>query len=446
MAKITSESLFRWENIEISSDMDRLRLVLESIPDRELINTLVQERKDRRNDYPVVALWNSILAGIVFGHESIESLRRELSRNAELRQVCGFEIFGGDIVVPPACVYSRFLAKLFKHHHIIDKMFEDLVDQLEELLPSFGKCLAIDSKAIHTYAKKASGSDKEADVGTKKKLRKRKSDGTTMVEIKNWFGYKLHLIVDSNYELPVSYKVTKASENDSPHLLPMVNKLKHDHPDLVERCNCLSGDKGYDCGNTNRVLTNNYNIKPVIDNRGMWQECQQYGRAINEKVVDTIYYTEKGEVLCRYMNTSDESKNYAPMAFCGYDKSRKSLKYRCPAAAYGMRCHQRGVCNAGKHSGYGRIVRIPLAKDYRIFTPLARSSYGWQREYNKRSAVERVYSRLDLNFGFEKHYIRGMKKMRLRVGLALLVMLSMAVGRIKNDQQEDMRSLIKMVA
>lgn len=26
-----------------------------------------------------------------------------------------------------------------------------------------------------------------------------------------WFGYKLHLVVDATYELPVAYKVTKAS-------------------------------------------------------------------------------------------------------------------------------------------------------------------------------------------------------------------------------------------
>jgi hypothetical protein len=29
-----------------------------------------------------------------------------------------------------------------------------------------------------------------------------------------WFGYKLHLIVDANYELPVAYELTKASSSD----------------------------------------------------------------------------------------------------------------------------------------------------------------------------------------------------------------------------------------
>ena len=75
--------------------------------------------------------------------------------------------------------------------------------------------------------------------------------------------------------------------------------------------------------------------------------------------------------------------------------------------------------------------RVSLEIDRRIFTPVARSSYAWEREYKKRTAVERVNSRLDVSFGFEKHFIRGQKKMEIRVGLALCVMLAMAVGRIK---------------
>ena len=42
--------------------------------------------------------------------------------------------------------------------------------------------------------------------------------------------------------------------------------------------------------------------------------------------------------------------------------------------------------------------------------------------------------------------MRGKAKMTLRVGLALIVMLSMALARIKRDQMEDMRSLIKQAA
>ncbi|MEX1028410.1 MAG: DDE transposase, partial [Paenibacillaceae bacterium] len=54
----------------------------------------------------------------------------------------------------------------------------------------------------------------------------------------------------------------------------------------------------------------------------------------------------------------------------------------------------------------------------------------------------RVNSRLDVSFCFELHTIRGMNKMKMRCGLALCVMLAMALGRIKEKQPEKMRSLV----
>ena len=51
--------------------------------------------------------------------------------------------------------------------------------------------------------------------------------------------------------------------------------------------------------------------------------------------------------------------------------------------------------------------------------------------------------RVDEGYRFEKHYIRGHKKMELRFGLAFLVMLAMALGHIKEGEKEKMRSLVQ---
>jgi hypothetical protein len=55
--------------------------------------------------------------------------------------------------------------------------------------------------------------------------------------------------------------------------------------------------------------------------------------------------------------------------------------------------------------------------------------------------VERVNFRLDVRIGFESHFIRGSKKMKLRWCLALCVMLAME--KVKEKQQDKHRSLIK---
>jgi len=86
------------------------------------------------------------------------------------------------------------------------------------LLPDFGERLAIDGKAIESFANSHEYENEEelegdrrrdldADYGMKE-YHFEKEDGTNYTKIKSWFGYKLHLIVDSHYELPIAFEVT----------------------------------------------------------------------------------------------------------------------------------------------------------------------------------------------------------------------------------------------
>jgi len=46
-----------------------------------------------------------------------------------------------------------------------------------------------------------------------------------------------------------------------------------------------------------------------------------------------------------------------------------------------------------------------------------------------------------VSLGFERHFLRGKAKMEARITLALIVLLAMALGRIRANQPELMRSL-----
>ena len=440
MAIIPRRSLFSWKNVESKSDLDRLRLVLEVLPDEGLMVRLEQRRGRGRDDYPVRALWNSLLAGIVFQHESVESLRRELSRNGELRDLCGFDPLGGGQTVPTSHACSRFLKNLIREQVTIDRMFDSLISELQELLPDLGQHLAVDSKAISTYARgrkePGESGDPDADWGKKVK-RGQGADGTVWEKVTKWFGYKLHLLVDSHWELPLAWELTRASVSDTTELIPLVKDLTQRRPDRIEVAKDLSADRGYDSTKNNAWLWDECEIKPVIDNRLMWK--QEQTRLLDDCEADNVVYDEKGQVYCFCPRTAEQRE----LAYQGFEKDRQGLKYRCPAAAYQFECQGRRDCGPGHFSEYGRVVRIPLETDRRIFTPLARSSYAWARGYKRRTAVERVNSRLDGSFQFERHYIRGHKKMQLRVGLALIVMLALAVGHLKDGENEKIRSLVQ---
>ena len=56
--------------------------------------------------------------------------------------------------------------------------------------------------------------------------------------------------------------------------------------------------------------------------------------------------------------------------------------------------------------------------------------------------MERINSRIDRGFGFESHDICGLAKIKTRVGLALAVMMALALGRWRAGHEERMRSLV----
>jgi len=95
MATLSQKPLFGWDQIEALGDLGRLRLVLENLPDEALMKKLEQERDRGRDDYPIRPMWNALISGVVFQHPTVEALLRELRRNAQLRQVCGFDLVKG---------------------------------------------------------------------------------------------------------------------------------------------------------------------------------------------------------------------------------------------------------------------------------------------------------------------------------------------------------------
>ena len=74
-----------------------------------------------------------------------------------------------------------------------------------------------------------------------------------------------------------------------------------------------------------------------------------------------------------------------------------------------------------------------------------RCPYTWKRGYDRRSALERINARLDRVYGFEVHFIRGLAKMQTRVGLALAVMMALALASIHAGHEQRMRSLVEPV-
>ncbi len=362
MAIIPQLSLFSWNEMDSLGDLARLRLVLTSMPDEALLTRLHAHRGRRgRNDHPVRGMWNSLLAGVVFQHLSIESLRRELARNAQLREMCGL----WDI--PSASAYTRFLQQLLRHTEELEAMFDHLVEALRETLSGFGEHLAIDSKAISSWANHPSKEsepdgrrDLDANYGVKnyKGLHK---DDKPWEKVVRWFGYKLHLVVDAAYELPVAFSVTPASKSDMPGAHDLLNQMQKRQPQILRSAQTMAADKGYDDGKLITRLWDAYGIKPIIDLRRMWKDPDETRLFPGQT---NAVYDQTGAVYCYCPETNVRRE----MACGGFEKDRGTLKKLCPAKQVGILCAGQSQCPLA--SG----LRVPMNVDRRIFTPIERAS------------------------------------------------------------------------
>jgi len=282
--------------------------------------------------------------------------------------------------------------------------------------------------------------DTDADWGAKTYKGVHK-DGSAWEKVVKWFRYKLHLLVDSVYEMPLAFHLTKASTGDAPELLPLVDQLAEHHLAVAERwekpgAECAA-DKGYDSKENNAALYDDHHITPVIDKRTLWKDGEKTKPLVADHA-DHFVYDENGRVYCVCPATSEQRDLF----FVGFERDRGTLKYRCPAAACGLTCAGRQECERAADVGaFGRVIRVPLELDRRIFTPIARPTAKWKKAYNRRSSIERVNSRIDQVLQFEHHTIRGHAKMEMRITLALIVMLAMALGRIRANQADLMRSI-----
>jgi len=415
MAIIPQTSIFDYTEIEELGDLKRLRLALEGIDDEKLMLKLEAKRKNGRNDYPVRVMWNLLIASIVFSHKTIESFRRELSRNSQLRKECGL-IDGGKNLVPSSGVFSRFIKTLAEEEEEITQIFTAQVEELYELIPNFGQKLAGDGKYIDSYAKKEAPKDQTAtDCRTEndakwsvKEYHYQDKSGKNQVKKDYHFGFKAHIICDVDTELPLAYSVTAANADEKHEMAnllksPILSKKEH-----RKTAKYMLLDRGYDSTEMIRAIKG-AGIVPVIDIRNCWKDGEE-----TKQYKDTeIVYNYKGDVFF----VDDEGKQHK-MKYKGYDRQKKCLRY----------------------SHEGKIYKIYVSYDERVFLPIARDSAKFKRIYKGRTAVERLNGRLDRDYMFEEHCIRGLKKMTLMVGLSMIIMNGMAVGKLKNGK-EKIRSL-----
>ena len=417
MKIITQISVFDYEEIEILGDLERCKLLIDHVPDEKIVNTLIEMRGKGRNDYPVIPVWNSILIMPLLECSTISQLRRELSRNRDLRKLCGFNdsdyYFGKCALVPPAKAYTNMIKNLVKIEPMLKECFYELREFMYKNLKDFGKEVGEDGKIFSSKAKEPNQNgditdgrcDMDADFTIKENYYKDVKTGETKVKKTTYFGYRYHLLADVHHELPIEYTVTKASKGEREQFKKHIEMLPREK---VEQIETACADKGYDSEDMIEFLKGK-GIKPIIDIKNQWR-----GETTKQYKDTDIVYTYDGKVY--YV---DDYGNMQSLKYLGYDKVKDTLRYQYQ----------------------NKVYSIELNYDRRVFTPIARDSKKWQRKYNRRTALERINGRMDRDFNLENHKVRGLKKATVLIDIMMIAMMGMAKGHIINKQPEKIRKL-----
>jgi hypothetical protein len=302
------------------------------------------------------------------------------------------------------------------------RIFDSMVARLGAAVPDLGKDTAGDSTALHARRKR---DDKAAQTevaeglpqpsGAKKEYL---DDAGKVTKVMEWFGYKLHLLVDVKHEVALTYQVTTANAADCKSLPDLVKQGQANLPE--GRIETLAYDKAADDSESHRVL-HKAKIRPVIQNRHLWKD-QTEQMLPGHDGTSNIVYDEAGTVYC-YDRTSLPIVRHQ-MAYIGYEPERETIKYRCPARHEGWSCPHDAVCNAEK--SYGKTVRVDRTIDLRRFPPIPRATKKFERLYNGRTSVERVNSRLKIFWGVDDGNITGARRFHAMVGVVMIVHVAFA--------------------
>jgi hypothetical protein len=410
-----AKPLFAWDDLEDSPSLQTIKDLLAALPDAKLLDSLRTARGKGRDDYPVHVLWGVVLLRVALRHVTTEAVLAELRRNEGLRRLIGVASEGA---VPNKWNISRFEEVLGQEPHrtYLKDIFNVLIQRLGVAVTDLGVDTAGDATNLSARRKPEEGAKEETEEGLPQASGGRKEykdDEGKVTKVIEWFGFKLHLLVDVKNEVVLAYAITDTKAGDGETLPTVLEQARANLPPA--RIKTVAYDKAADSDDVHKTLSG-AGIKPLIPMRSLWQTDPE--RLLpGHDGTSNVVYDEAGTIYC-YDKVSDPPVRHK-MSYIGHEPERETLKYRCPAKHEGWECPMSEICNAGK--SYGKTVRVPREVDLRRFPALPRATKKFERMYKGRTAVERVNARLKIFWGADDGNVTGSRRFVAQVGVVMAV-------------------------
>ncbi len=180
---------------------------------------------------------------------------------------------------------------------IVCIVFDAMIERLGDAVPDPGRDTAGDATALNARRKKAARAEAEEEQGLPQATGGRKEytdDEGKVNKVVEWFGFKLHLLVDVKHEVSLSYKITDTKAGDGVTLPAILGDAQTNLP--PGRIKTLAYDKAADTNDVHQLLSK-ANITPVIQNRSLWKKTTN-ACPLDLMAIRNIVYDEAGTVYC----------------------------------------------------------------------------------------------------------------------------------------------------
>lgn len=382
--------------------------VFNCIPYQKLIKAMLDDKRKKafsplgRPNYPFEMMLKAYLAGYILGIKSTNDLIRRLQENPILAIVCGFDITK---LLPHRTTFNRFFNKLIKYQLLVDECLNEITSRLHDLIPDFGEIVAIDATPIHSHSHPNKNPISDSEAGFVYK-------GGAQGKYKWGFGYYFHLVIDADLELPIAGRLSFWNEREKTLAIPLLKQAYNGLPWL--QMETVLADAAYDGSYIFEDIVREFNAEPIID--------------LATKRVPLVSGSAERPIC----------PGGLPLAH--RRKVRGQNEWGCPARFGKAICPLPGKCSL-------KVAIINPGHDYRRFGyHIPRTSPQWKELYNKRSAVERVFSRLKDKRRLDSHCLRGFKKISLHCTLSILVMQAMALAKAQAGQLREVRVCARRIA
>lgn len=385
---ILQESLFSFEQLQELESKARLPIFFSTLDLRKYAKQLRSSSPRGAGGHCRQGILRALLAAPLENIDSFSGLHHRLDVDLRFRYQCGLRL---DREAPSVSTLSRVFAELTKKG-LAKQLFEDLVSLCQEEGIIDGSHVAIDSAAIHAYEKKQP-KNKSEQTGNANWGVKLDSFGNKV----KWFGYKLHLAVDTKSELPMALEVTPAHVNDGEMAPPLIEQTA-----ARTKVQFYMLDAGYD------------QLKIYEAARNVKAQAIIPMNPRNEKE-PPAGMTANGTPCC--------SMGFS-MTYWGSDGDQ--LKFRCPHATGKVECPLgMAACSS---SNYGMVVKIDRNEDVRRYCSPHRDTKRWKELYNERTSVERCNSRMKTYLTADAMHVWGIAKVTTHQYLNAIVLLASALA------------------